>query len=125
MIEEECGICEQQLPSDGSILSGFHRHHGDCIEGLRKTLAATTAERDALQRHFDAAAPEHNLPALLDLYFERQQKAEKERDEAQELLAQVLKGDAYEPYDLITRIAAHLAGRQTASNPSADTELGS
>lgn len=32
----------------------------------------------------------------------------RERDEAQELLAQVLKGDAYEPYDLIERVTAHL-----------------
>lgn len=31
-----------------------------------------------LQRHFDAAAPEHNLPALLDLYFDRQHLAEVE-----------------------------------------------
>ena len=113
MIEEECGICEQQLPSDGSILSGFHRHPGDCIEGLRKTLAATTAERDALQCHFDAAAPEHNLPALLDLYFERQQKAEKERDEARELLADVvplLRGEYDDEIAMSVRIAAFQRG---------------
>lgn len=82
-----------------------------------------TAERDALQRHFDAAAPEHNLPALLDLYFERQVKAEKERDEARELLMLVLLGDGYEPY-LIDRIEAHLGERQPASNPSADDGVG-
>lgn len=29
------------------------------------------AERDALKRHYDAAAPEHNLLALLDLYESR------------------------------------------------------
>lgn len=37
-------------------------------------------DRDALRRHFDTASPEHNLPALLDLYFERAEAAEKERD---------------------------------------------
>lgn len=41
----------------------------------------TKRELIALSAHFAAAAPEHNLPALLDLYFERQRAAEKERDE--------------------------------------------
>jgi hypothetical protein len=37
-------------------------------------------ERDALKRHYDAAAPEHNLLALLDLYEERERQATAERD---------------------------------------------
>lgn len=47
---------------------------------LKAKLAVVEAERDALQRHYDAAAPEHNLLALLDLYFDRQQEAKAERD---------------------------------------------
>ncbi len=38
--------------------------HQQVVERLRE-------ERDALQRHYDAAAPEHNLLALLDLYEAR------------------------------------------------------
>ena len=40
------------------------------------------AEASALRAHFDAAAPEHNLPALLDLYDNRRAAAESERDQA-------------------------------------------
>lgn len=49
----------------------------------------TTAERerDALQRHYDEAGPEHNLLALLDLYDDRKVEAQRERDEAREALA--------------------------------------
>ena len=90
--------------------------HWPLREQISEGLTTARAERDALQRHFDAAAPEHNLPALLDLYFERQQKAEKEREEAREMLRLVLLGDGYEPY-LIDRIEAHLGERQPASNP--------
>ena len=43
-----------------------------------RDLAAVTAERDALRKHYDAAGPEHNLLALLDLYHERWSEARKE-----------------------------------------------
>ena len=44
-------------------------------------------ERDALQRHYDAAAPEHNLLALLDLYAEREQAAIARAERAEAELA--------------------------------------
>lgn len=47
---------------------------------LQSSLERLTKERDSLQRHYDAAAPEHNLLALLDLYDDRARKAEQERD---------------------------------------------
>jgi chromosome segregation ATPase len=53
----------------------------------RAELADVTRERDALQRHYDAAAPEHNLLALLDLYWEREEDATAERDQARAELA--------------------------------------
>lgn len=40
------------------------------------------AEVERLRKHFEAASPEHNLPALLDLYDARRTTAEDERDEA-------------------------------------------
>lgn len=40
-------------------------------QDLAAQLDRTRAERDALQRHYDAASPEHNLLALLDLYDDR------------------------------------------------------
>jgi hypothetical protein len=43
-------------------------------------------ERDALQRHYDAAAPEHNLLALLDLYEARERTAEARLARAEEAL---------------------------------------
>jgi hypothetical protein len=48
------------------------------LDLAEKRAAEAEAERDALQRHFDAAAPEHNLLALLDLYHERECAAEQE-----------------------------------------------
>lgn len=45
----------------------------DRAEVAERDLARVTRERDALQRHYDAAAPEHNLLALLDLYHSREQ----------------------------------------------------
>ena len=56
--------------------------HGDTLRALLARLRAAEAERDALRRHYDAAAPEHNLLALLDLYEERESKAVRERDAA-------------------------------------------
>ncbi len=51
-------------------------------EPMSDEVERLTAERDALQRHYDAASPEHDLLGLLDLYFERELAAERERDAA-------------------------------------------
>jgi hypothetical protein len=45
-------------------------------------LTAERKRREGLQRHYDAAGPDHNLLALLDLCEERRTQAERERDEA-------------------------------------------
>jgi hypothetical protein len=66
---------------DGRIISRL----ADAYEAARADLARVTGERDALQRHYDAASPEHNLLALLDLYFARAEKAETERDARPEI----------------------------------------
>lgn len=52
-----------------------------CAETARERDAAR-AEVERLRKHFEAASPEHNLPALLDLYDARRTTAEDERDEA-------------------------------------------
>lgn len=68
-----------------------HNRDGDEIDREVIVEAARTLvrERDAaraeverLRKHFEAASPEHNLPALLDLYDARRTTAEDERDEA-------------------------------------------
>lgn len=87
--------------------------HWPMREQISEALTTARQERDALQCHFDAAAPEHNLPALLDLYFERQQRAEKERDEAREMLADVvplLHGEYDDEIAMSVRITAFLRG---------------
>lgn len=82
---------------------------------LEAELARVNAEREALQRHFDAAAPEHNLPALLDLYLEEQTKAEAERDEAEEdgivldTVASLLLGPGLHEHAAIVAVAARLS----------------
>jgi hypothetical protein len=64
-------------------------------------LDALTAERDALQKHYDAAGPEHNLLALLDHYHERMMAMKAERDAARKQLdtAQNLILDLHEEND--------------------------
>lgn len=59
------------------------------LAALLERLRAAEAERDAMRWHYDAAAPEHNLLALFDLYIARAEQAERERDEARAALAQV------------------------------------
>lgn len=51
------------------------------MESLRASLTQAERERDASKRHYDAAGPEHNLLALLDLYHDRKMEAERERDD--------------------------------------------
>jgi hypothetical protein len=48
------------------------------IRVLRDERDQARAERDALAKHYDRAAPEHNLLALLDLYDEREREARAE-----------------------------------------------
>lgn len=57
--------------------------HTNELDGMRKRAEAAEAKRDSLQRHYDAAGPEHDLLSLLDLYHDRQRKAEAERDAAE------------------------------------------
>lgn len=52
----------------------------DKYDALRANATAAAEQLEAMRRHYDAAAPEHNLLALLDLYEERQRGAEHERD---------------------------------------------
>ncbi len=51
------------------------------VAGVKSANATLRGERDALRQHYDAAGPEHNLLALLDLYHDREMAAEAERDE--------------------------------------------
>jgi hypothetical protein len=49
---------------------------GDLHAGrARDHVVALLAECDRLRRHYDAAGPEHNLLALLDLYHDRESAA--------------------------------------------------
>ena len=48
-------------------------------------IAELCAEVERLRRHYDAAGPEHNLLALLDLYHEREQAAIAKLAEAKRL----------------------------------------
>ena len=50
-----------------------------------RNVAALIAEVRALRRHYDAAGPDHNLLALLDLYHEREQAALAKLAEAKRL----------------------------------------
>lgn len=52
----------------------------DARDGHAAEVARLTAERDALQRHFSAAGPEHNLLALVDLYHARMTEARAESE---------------------------------------------
>jgi len=103
-----CDLCKKTEP--GSIRAPYHqgssqltaeRDHfkRELDERSEQRLAALadverlTAERDALQLHYDAAGPEHNLMALLDLYHERESEALAELDAAAHGIAQVLDHD--------------------------------
>lgn len=46
-------------------------------------------ERDALKRHYDAAAPEHNLLELLDMYMENELEAKRKLEAAEERLGTI------------------------------------
>ena len=54
------------------------------------TIERLAAERDALRLHYDAAGPEHNLLALLDLYHARMTEA---RTESERLSGQLADAD--------------------------------
>jgi hypothetical protein len=91
------------------------------VEEVLAKLAAVEAERDALQRHYDAAAPEHNLLALLDLYDDRRVEALRERDAALAKLA--TQAEAIEAHRL--HLAAEVArtGRVEAERDAAVGKL--
>lgn len=56
-----------------------------CSYGSPEQQRAKAEMLASLQSHYDRAAPEHNLLALLDLYEERERKAKEERDHAIQL----------------------------------------
>lgn len=60
-------------------------HDAAGIVALRNAAPALIAEVRALRRHYDAAGPDHNLLALLDLYHEREQAALAKLAEAKRL----------------------------------------
>src|SRR5690606_6318731 len=64
----------ERIQADRDELAG---HAGDLQRRLDE-LDDVERERDALKRHYDAAAPEHNLLALLDLYMIDLRRAEDE-----------------------------------------------
>lgn len=76
-------------------------------------LPGLTAELDALRYHYDAAAPEHNLPALLDLYLDRQRQAESERDIAL-TRAHRIEAAAREAADLLGIVASYVGSEGDA-----------
>ena len=56
-----------------------------------RAAVALRQELAALRAHFDAAAPEHNLPALLDLYNDRTTEAREKLAEAKRLGLEAVK----------------------------------
>lgn len=78
--------------------AGEFMHAGEtaapAIERMATALREANERADRLQRHFDEAAPEHNLPALLDLYAERERAATERAEKAErELTGAVLQAD--------------------------------
>lgn len=59
-------LAHQWAPEDAPLA----RRLTDGLELARIDLRKAEAERDALRRHYDATAPEHNLLELLDKYEE-------------------------------------------------------
>lgn len=74
---EELATTEQARGVDVANAAG--------IVALRNAAPALIAEVRALRRHYDAAGPDHNLLALLDLYHEREQAALAKLAEAKRL----------------------------------------
>jgi hypothetical protein len=80
-------ISEQLIGLADSLNAlGWDACAAQCREAAAQ-LDALTAERDALKLHYDAAGPEHNLLALLDLYWEREQAAKAELARCHDRLA--------------------------------------
>jgi hypothetical protein len=71
------------MPPDHAGRHGWELDKGDAATRLHvdatlvaaNRMAELQAENAALKRHYDAAAPEHNLLALLDLYEEQRDAA--------------------------------------------------
>lgn len=89
-----CGEGDRSLlcPEAGRVLLRMNEHfpHGGDAAGivaLRNAATALIAEVRALRRHYDAAGPDHNLLALLDLYHEREQAALAKLAEAKRMIA--------------------------------------
>lgn len=66
----------ERIQADRDELAG----HATDLQRRLDELDDVERERDALRRHYDAAAPEHNLLALLDLYMSNLRSAEDELD---------------------------------------------
>jgi chromosome segregation ATPase len=77
---EREGLCAERT----TALTRAERAEGERDEVVAQAnrVPGLTAELDGLRFHYDASAPEHNLPALLDLYLDRNRQAEAERDTA-------------------------------------------
>jgi hypothetical protein len=61
-------------------VAAMRRARNATIAELSAKLSDVERERDRIRKHYDAAGPEHNLLALLDLYNERTTEAIAERD---------------------------------------------
>lgn len=72
---------------EGRMRDGFGVHSDDVAHLIAEARAAVALRQElaALRAHFDAAAPEHNLPALLDLYNDRTTEAREKLAEAKRL----------------------------------------
>ena len=66
-----------QSPCDDDTRDAIVALH-NAWPAISARLRAAAAEVEQLQRHYDAAAPEHNLLAVLDLYEGRRLEAEAE-----------------------------------------------
>jgi outer membrane protein TolC len=75
--------------SNGLLRGAIHRLEAAELAALAE-LDEAKAERDALQRHYDAAGPEHNLLALLDHYHDRIMLSDNACANAREQLARVV-----------------------------------
>jgi len=92
---DELRRCVRQMAADGLDIDDPDEHPTwtgkATIDGVTHDVAEVVAERDRLREHFDAAAPEHNLLALLAHYVE---EADARVLEAQGLRARVAELEA-------------------------------
>jgi len=117
-------VAEQERDAALAQLADFKEYAG-AERALRQSqdaaLAERTRERDVLQRHFDAAAPEHNLLELLDLYDERRREAEAEVARVRALLSEAADFGVFDCNEGMHRFDNWLNRIDAALNP--DPEL--